>query len=265
MKQELYISGADIMRNLKLSYQIPNVVNAIAEQKIIAQTANNAGIVVTAEEIQEAGNQFRLKNDLVKASNTFAWLKKHYLSTEDFEEIIEQQILTSKLGKHLFADQVEAFFYQNQYNYESAVIYEVILDEKDLALELFYAVQENETTFFEVAKKYIPDQELRLTGGYRGICYRRDFRPEIGAAIFAAHPPQIIKPISTPQGIYLIWVEEIISPKLDANCQIEIQQQLFQKWLSSQINNLLVTVEYEQNQGHSNFTISIIVITQNLF
>lgn len=247
--KELCIKSADIMRHLKLSYQIPDVLKAIASQKIIAQTAYNEGIIVTTEEIQEAGNQFRLKNDLIKASDTFAWLKKHYLGAEDFEEILEQQILTSKLAKHLFADQVEAFFYQNQYDYESAVIYEVILDDKDLALELFYAVQENETTFFEIAKKYIPDPELRLIGGYRGICYRRDFRPEIGAAIFAAHPPQILKPISTSQGIYLILVEEIIPSKLDANCQIKIQQQLFQKWLSSELNNLLVTIEHEQNHA----------------
>ncbi len=250
--KKLHISGADIMRHLKLSYQIHNVLNGIASQKIIAKTAFSADIVVTAEEIQEASNQFRLKNDLVKASDTFAWLKKHDLGTEDFEEILEQQILASKLAKHLFADKVEAFFYQNQYDYESAIIYEIILDDKDLALEIFYAVQENETTFFEVAKKYIPDPELRLQGGYRGICYRRDFRPEIGAAIFAADPPQILKPISTPQGIHLIWVEEIISPKLDANRQIQIQHKLFQNWLSSQINNLLLTTEYEQNQTSNN-------------
>ncbi|BAZ15636.1 hypothetical protein NIES4071_75080 [Calothrix sp. NIES-4071] len=246
MKQ-LRISDADIMRHLKLSYQIPHVFSAIASQKIIAQTAYDAGIVVTTEEVQQAGNQFRMANNLVKASDTFAWLEKHHLGAEDFEQIIEQQILTSKLVEHMFGDKVEAFFYQNQYDYESAVVYEVILNDKDLALELFYAVKENEVTFFEIGKKYIPDPELRRTGGYRGIRYRRDFRPEIGAAIFAAHPPQILKPISTPQGIHLIWIEEIISPKLDINRRIEIQQQLFQKWLFSQINNSLITSEHEQN------------------
>lgn len=77
------------------------------------------------------------------------------------------------------------------------MIYEAVLDDEDLALELFYAIQEGEINFQEVARQYIQDTELRRCRGYRGIRYRKDLKPEIAAAIFAATPPQILKPIVT--------------------------------------------------------------------
>ena len=46
-------------------------------------------------------------------------------------------------------------------------------------------------------------------GGYRGILQRKDLKPEISAAVFAATPPQILKPIVTSIGAHLILVDEV--------------------------------------------------------
>ena len=107
------------------------------------------------------------------------------------------------------------------------------MEDRDLALELFYAFEEGEITFSEIARLYIEDPELRRAGGYQGVRHRVDFRPEVAAAVFAASPPQILKPITSPKGIYLIWVEEIIQPELDENLREEIIAELFTDWLKS--------------------------------
>jgi len=39
-------------------------------------------------------------------------------------------------------------------------------------------------------------------------------KPEISAVVFAAKPPQVLKPIVTSKGVHLILVEEIIEQKL---------------------------------------------------
>ena len=42
-----------------------------------------------------------------------------------------------------------------------------------------------------------------MWSGYLGLQYRKDCRPNIAAAVFAAAPLQALKPITTNQGRYL--------------------------------------------------------------
>ncbi|KAB8333287.1 peptidylprolyl isomerase [Scytonema tolypothrichoides VB-61278] len=243
MSNPLTISSSDLIHSLKLSCQIPDVVEAIATQKIIAEAAQEAGIQVSEQELQQEGDRLRFAKKLVKAQDTWNWLKKHHLSLAEFEELIHNNVLATKLANHLFAQDVERFFYENQLNYVAAATYEVILDDRDLALELFYSLESGEITFQEIAREYIQQPELRRAGGYQGMRRRKDFRPEIAAAVFAATPPSVIKPISTSKGVYLIWVEEIVQPILDEQLRDKIQQELFEHWLNEQIQ----TIEIDTN------------------
>ncbi|MFM7363525.1 MAG: peptidylprolyl isomerase [Cuspidothrix sp.] len=232
------ISHRDIVEHLKISCQIPSLLEAVATGKIITKTAERANIKIEIAELQEAADNLRLANNLIKAEETWQWLQKHYLSLDDFEEIARLNLLSAKLAHHLFADKVESFFYAHQLDYSGAVTYEVILDDEDLALEIFYALQEGEISFQQLARQYILNPEIRRAGGYQGIRKRSDFRPEIAAAIFAANPPQLIKPIITPKGVHIIMVEEIIKPELNEQMRVTILGNLFTNWLKEEVNKL---------------------------
>ncbi|MBD2773638.1 peptidylprolyl isomerase [Iningainema tapete] len=241
----LNISGEDIIHQNKLSCQIPSIVEAIAKRKIIASVAKEVGVEVEEEELQEEGDRLRMANKLVKATDTWAWLKKHHLSLDDFEELARHNILAQKLPNHLFSHQVEPFFFEHQTNYVQAVTYEIILDDYDLALELFYSLQESEASFPQIARQHILDPELRRTWGYQGVRNRQDFLPEITAVIFAANPPEILKPIVTAKGVHLILVEEIIQPKLDEKLRQKIITDLFEAWLKQQIETAQTTIQLD--------------------
>lgn len=247
MSQILTISGSDIIHSLKLSSQVPGLVEAIASQKIVAEVAERSGITVTPEEIQQEGDQLRLAKKLVKAQDTFTWLEKNYLSVNEFEESVHNKILSKKLANSLFNSEVERFFYQHQLDYVAAITYEIIFDDKDLALEMFYAMEEGEISFPEIARLYIPEPELRSTYGYQGRRHRKDFRPEIAAAVFAATPPQILKPIATSKGVYLIWVEEISQPQLDESLREKIITELFTDWLKQQIECMEIITQLDSD------------------
>jgi parvulin-like peptidyl-prolyl isomerase len=128
-------------------------------------------------------------------------------------------------------------------DYAGVVMYEVVLDDEDLAIELFYGIQEGEMSFYEVAHQYIQDTELRRKGGYRGIVRRKELKPEISAAVFAAKPPQVLKPIVTSSGVNLILVEEIIQPELDDKLSSQIMFNLFDEWLQQQIEQVEFNVK----------------------
>ncbi|MCC5639011.1 peptidylprolyl isomerase [Nostoc sp. CHAB 5844] len=251
MAKLLNVAVEDIIYYIKLSGQIPSILDAIATQKIIAETVEKVGITVEVEELQKAADSMRFANQLLRAEDTWAWLEKHHLSLDDFEEIAQANILSTKLANHLFADKVEPYFYARQLDYYGAATYEVILDDEDLALELFYALKEGEMTFQEVARQYIQNPEIRRAGGYQGIRSRADFRAEIAAAVFAATPPQILKPIVTPKGVHIIAVEEIIKPQLDEQLRLQIMGEFFTNWLQQQVANLEIVAKISNNSPSS--------------
>jgi parvulin-like peptidyl-prolyl isomerase len=173
-------------------------------------------------------------------------LQKYYLSLDEFEELVYLNLISSKLAEHLFADKVEPFFIENKLNYVGAYIYEAILNDEDLAIELFYAIHEGEISFYQIVHQYTQEPELRRSGGYKGIRLRKDLKPEISAAVFAANPPQLLKPIVTSKGIHLILVEELVQPKLDDKLRSQILSDLFSQWLKKQIKEVeLVRLNFE--------------------
>lgn len=235
MLQAITVTTEDIFHQVQLSCEIPKMIEGILTRKIIAVTAENAGINIETEDLQQAADQFRLMNKLQNADETWSWLKKYSLSLDDFEELVYTNLLCNKLIQHLFAEQVEPYFFEHQLDYAAAIIYEVILDDEDLAIELFYALTEGEISFYEIAHQYTQNSELRRAGGYRGKVHRQGMKPEISAAVFAAQPPEILKPIITAKGVHLILVEEIIQPELDEKLRAQIMSNLFSEWLKQQI------------------------------
>jgi parvulin-like peptidyl-prolyl isomerase len=78
---------------------------------------------------------------------------------------------------------------------------------------------------------------------------RKELKPEISAAVFAAKPPQILKPIVTSSGVNLILVEEIIQPELNNKLRYQILSDLFAGWLKQQIEQAEIMVElHKQSQ-----------------
>ncbi|WP_192881553.1 peptidylprolyl isomerase [Nostoc sp. CENA543] len=247
--QQINLNKEDFIEQIKLSCKVPSLVEEITVRKIVENTAAKLGIQVDTEELQQTADKIRLTNKLSSAAQTWTWLEKHGLSLDDFEKVAHLSLLSAKLAEHLFADKVEPYFFEHQNDYTSAIAYEVILDDEDLAIELFYAIQEGEISFYDVAHKYIQDEELRRRGGYQGVLKRQDLKPEISAAIFASQPPQLLKPIFTSKGAHLILVEQIIVPQLDTKLRNLLTLELFSHWLKIQVESVTVTFDLQDSQS----------------
>ena len=247
MSQAITIKSDDILHQVKLSCQIPEIIQGIVTRKIIATAVAEAGLKVETEELQKAADAMRSVNQLRTPDETWAWLEKYSLTLDDFEELIYISLITNKLAQHLFGDKVESYFFSHQLDYAGVVMYEVVLDDKDLAIELFYSISEGESSFSEVARQYIQDRELGRRGGYRGVVRRKEMKPEIATAVFAAKPPQVLKPIITSKEVHLILVEEIIPAQLDERQRSEILSDLFKSWLQRKIEEVEIVRQFSQN------------------
>jgi parvulin-like peptidyl-prolyl isomerase len=243
MLTTLNISSQEILQQVQLSCLMPSVIEGIVAQRIIDQVAVAEGIAVELAEVQQAADNLRLAQQLHSASETWVWLQKHYLTLDDFEALAYATVLSTKLAQHLFAPRVELFFAEHRLDYDRVIFYEVVLDDPDTAMELYYAIQAGETSFHAVSHQYIQDPVQRRQGGYRGLVHRGELRPEISAAVFAATPPQVLKPILTSQGAHLILVEEILPAQLNEALRHQILSNLFGDWLKQKVNQVQVSVQ----------------------
>lgn len=228
------IKDRDLIYEAKISGKMAGLVENILRRNVIEAQIEKIGIDVNSIELQQAADKFRILNHLETAEATELWLESGNFSINDFEYIVTQDLLAHKLAEHLFGERVEQFFHQHVLDYSGAMLHEVILEDRDLAMEIFYSLQEGDLSFADVAHQYSSEIELRRRGGYIGKVSRQQLHPEISAAVFAAKPPQLIAPITTAVGIHLIQVDEIIIPKLDELLYQQILTEMFDRWLTEQ-------------------------------
>jgi parvulin-like peptidyl-prolyl isomerase len=229
------ISNEDILEQLKLSCRVPELTEQILVRRIIQEEAEKADIKLEVSELQAAADDFRARNGLTSAKSTQMWLSINQLSLDEFENIVRLELLSDKLKEVVLVDQVEKYFYQHQLEFDRVALSEVILENKELAMELYYAVREGEIKFQDIAGQYIKDVDLRRKGGYLGERQRKDLSPEMFSVFSVANPPQIMKPIASAHGFRLLWVEEIIKAELNEKMYGEIQNQLFLEYIRNKI------------------------------
>jgi parvulin-like peptidyl-prolyl isomerase len=231
MTDAINITPEELLNEIKLSLHLPILSEQITTHRLIAHAAAEAGIQPDPEGVQKAANQIRLTHNLLGATETYAWLEKYGLSMDDLEQLARRECLKQQLVEHLFSDKIDPYFVQHQLDYLSAVLYEVIFEDEELAYEQYYALQAGETTFQQIAHQYIQDTEKRRVGGYLGVRRRDELRPEISVIVFAANPPQVLKPIVIESGVHLILVEEVTQAELNPQLKLGIQKELFEQWL----------------------------------
>lgn len=245
MHKNLYITAEDIVKILKMSCHMSEIIEDIIVQEIIVQTAKKLGIKVKSEELQKAADNFRLTQKLQSAEITLVWLKQNYLSLDDFQELIYLNVISNKLCEYLFSDRVKSHYLKHQIEYASAGLSEIILTDRDLGLKLFYAIRQGKLSFADVADRYIEDPQLKRMKGYLGIVKYNDLQPEIATAVFAATPPHVIRPIFSSGKVHLIKVEEIIQPQFNEKLRYKIILDLYSEWLKQKIKEYSITLDWQ--------------------
>jgi parvulin-like peptidyl-prolyl isomerase len=236
---ESSISSEEILLFLKKNLQFREVCRQVLSQRIIDQAAQSRNLIVTPEEIQAEADRLRRDLKLEKSADTLAWITEQMITVDEWESGIYDRLLTQKLQKTLFSQDVESFFAQNRLDFEQILLYQIIVPYAQLAQEIFYQIEEREISFYEAAHLYDIDERRRYQCGYEGKLYRWTLKPEMAAVIFSAESGQLIQPIQDEQGYHLLIVEEFIPATLDAQTRQEIQQRMFQEWLAGELNYVL--------------------------
>jgi hypothetical protein len=254
----------EIFKQIKFSCQIPELIKDITIRLFIRESAKILGIKVTKQDLQMSADNFRLYHNLLTFNSAYDWLKHNYLTLAEFEEMSYDNVLLNKLAIFLFSEHVESYFNEKILDYFDTAIYQIVLENSVLAMQLYEKIKNQEISFYEVSQQYIKDTELRRRGGYLGRVKMYSLHPEIVPDILASKPPQLLKPIITSDGVYLIRVEEVIKPQLDNDLRYQILLKLFNNWLKDELSKVNISSNLPRKQNVVRTAQQSILTTNNL-
>ena len=226
------ISAAEALRSMKLSNRLWALESSL-EDMVVEERAKQQGLTVEAGELQTAADDFRRQRGLHSAAATEKWLEEARLSLEDFEQMLERQLLREKLKAQAIPDDaVERHFAENRQMYESAELSQFHVGTRGKAEELLAQINDEGADFAELASQHASDDAARSNGGRVGQVNRKALSPEVEGVVFGAKAGEVVGPLETDQGWCLIKVWSLHQPTLDAAMTQRIREQLFREWLN---------------------------------
>lgn len=232
---ELASDGERVVDFLGRQLELKDVCTRLFEQALIDQAAQAHEITVTPDDIQAEAERQRRQQHLEDAQDTYAWLEEQMITPEIWEAGIRDRLLRAAVAQHLFAQQVTPYFIDHRLEFEQITLYRVVVPYSPLAQELFYKIEEDEMSFYEVAHLYDIDAERRLKCGYEGQYHRWALPPDLAATLFGTKPGALIGPMSSEQGHELLLVEERVAAKLTEEIRQLILERLLQDWLAREL------------------------------
>src|SRR5262245_6384839 len=145
------LTVASLLRRLHAQGRLEPLVREALAAQIVQQQARQVGLTATVEELQAAADSFRRRVGLSSAADTHAWLARQKMSQEEFEAILEQDILAAKFRQHLTAPGVNDHFEKHKSGYDSLTVLQLIVPREDLANELLSQVRDDGRDLADVA------------------------------------------------------------------------------------------------------------------
>lgn len=237
----LNIENAEIEEYLKHKFKLQQTCREIIQQKIVVETSATRQIAVEEGEIDAEANRIRRSLRIEKAADTMAWLQDNLIDPDEWEVALRHDILKRKLAHHLFDSRVEEYFAQHRLDFDRFILYQLVVPYEKLAQELFYQIEEEEISFYQAAHFYDTDPQRRYVCGYQGEVHRWQYPPQITAAIFKTPIAvgELIGPVKTELGFHLFRIENYLPAQLTEEIRQEIIDQLFEEWLSKELNYLI--------------------------
>jgi parvulin-like peptidyl-prolyl isomerase len=224
-------TNEDIIAYLRRSHKIAEIAAQAEREVLILAYCEQYGITLSDEEVQAAGDAFRLEHKLLGASETLAWLSQQRITVEDWSQGMRVALFTKKLKEHLFGASVDGHYLNNRNDYRRIAFSQILVHDLADALKIVSRVQEDKAAFCALALEYSKGHQAQQKGGFLGIHFLSRLMPEISQAISQAKEGEVVGPIQTKFGYHIIKVEKTFPLEFNESVRDEVLDSLFQAWL----------------------------------
>jgi parvulin-like peptidyl-prolyl isomerase len=224
-------TNEDILAYLRHSYKLAEIASLAEREALILKLGDRFNIMISDEELQAAGDTFRLEHKLLGTSETLAWLQEQRISVEDWTQSIKIRLLTKKLKEHLFGDAVDAHYLNNRNDFKRVALSQILVRDLPDALKVVHAIREENASFCALALEYSKGKHSKENGGFVGVRFLAELMPEISQAITETREEEVIDPVQTKLGYHIIRIEKWFPAELNESIRQKTLDFLFQTWL----------------------------------
>jgi len=203
------------------------------EAMLISEAASQRGIHVSRDEVQEAANAFRERNNLLKAQDAIQWLEVRGVTVSEWQGWLEEQELIAKFKKAVFEPKVDTFFAEHKLDFDHATIGRIAAPSESLANELLLQIREEGAVFEEVARKHSVEKSTKDVGGYVGRVTRRDLVAAASSAVFGGKEGSVHGPFKAGKDYHIFRVIALHPATLDDATREQIKSRMFKEWLAN--------------------------------
>ncbi|MGK7952175.1 MAG: peptidylprolyl isomerase [Xenococcaceae cyanobacterium] len=208
------------------------ILPKLAQEIIIDETL--AKIECSTEEKTSVHNRFCQQNQLLTEEQLQNWLKQQGMTHEQLEKSLLKKLKLDKFKENTWGNEVETYFSQRKAQLDRVVYSLIRTDKPEIAQELYFRIQEKESSFRELAMEYSLGSEAQ-TGGLIGPVEINAPHPKIAQLLSTMKPGQIVPPTRVGEWIVIIRLENYISAELDAPMRQRMLDSMFREWLNEEI------------------------------
>jgi len=221
-----------VVAYLRHSFRFAEMAALAERDTLILAVCEQLGITLTDEELQAAGDAFRLEHKLLGASETLAWLGKQRIRVEDWSQGIRVSLLRQKLKEHLFGETVDSHYMTNRDDYRRVALSQILVRDLTEALKIAQALRVENASFCALALEHSRGKQSQQNAGFVGVRFLAELLPEIAKAVVEAKEGEVVGPIQTKLGYHVLRVEKWLGAELN-EVRESVLESLFQGWLQT--------------------------------
>ena len=227
------MSGAEAIELLKKHSLLPQL-----QRELIIDTALTE-VVCSPEEIFSAYKAFYHKYQINSDADRTQWLERNHFTLDQFEYLVLRTIKLDKFKQIAFANKIDSYFLQRKAQLDRFTYSLLRVKDRHLAQELFFRIQAGEATFPELAKQYSGGQEAEV-GGLVGPHDLTVPHPALAQKLSSLKAGQLAPPVQIADWFAIVRLEKYLPAQLDRDMRSQLTNELYEQWLQSQVNQLLV-------------------------
>jgi parvulin-like peptidyl-prolyl isomerase len=209
-----------------------------------------AAIELTPEEKAATIEQFYQQNKLTTQEAIKAAQQQLCITSQQFEAIATRELRVEKFKQATWGNKLEQDFLQFKPQLDKVVYSLLRTDNSEVAQELFFRIQDGDTTFADCAKEYSKGQEAQ-TGGLIGPVPLSQPHPALAQKLGTSKPGQVLPPMKLENWYVIVRLEKFIRAQLDDATRTTLLNHLFEQWLAEQIQNTPISIVNENNSSLS--------------
>ncbi|MGH2415429.1 MAG: peptidylprolyl isomerase, partial [Microcystaceae cyanobacterium] len=157
------------------------------------------------------------------------------LTPEQVEDLAVRPLKIWKFQQQTWGDKLESYFLERKAHLDQVSYSLLRIKDSGLAQELYFRLEEGEQSFAELARQYSQGPE-RHNSGLIGPMSLTMLHPLIAQMLKTSQPGQVLPPTQLEEWIVIVRMEKFVPARLDASMRRQLLNELFQSWLSEQLN-----------------------------